>query len=84
MNQTYMDSEEEIGSISFPKQGDFTKMFDFWDFAMRLGNEKYWIIHGLVNGEDDEYIIKKLKLSDKRYYDVKADLQKDMLYYINL
>ena len=58
LNQRYMNSKEEIGNYTFPRQGDFTKKIDLWDYAMRLGKEKYRIIRGLINGEEDEYIAK--------------------------
>ena len=32
--------------------------------------------------QEDEYIAKKLNISDTRYQEIKIDLQKDMLYYI--
>lgn len=83
LNQQYGDSGEEIRSILFPVKGDFTNSVILWEFAKQLGLEKWRIMSYIANDEDDDYIMKKLGISEQRYLQIKAELREDMKGYID-
>lgn len=78
------ESKEEIGSILFPTQGDFTNGIALWDYVKHLGKKKFIIMKSLAWREDDYEIMEKMHMSKDEYYSIKFELQEDMMHYINI
>ncbi len=83
LNQIARNCGKEIGDAIFPKGNDFTRGVALWDYARRLGETKYRIICYLAQGEEDDYIIEKMAISESRYLEIMAELREDLKDYIN-
>lgn len=83
LNQKCGESREEMSSILFPVNGDFTKGVILWDFASGLGPEKSMIMSYMAHGEDDGYIMERMGIALQRYQMLKMELRDDMTEYIN-
>lgn len=83
LDQNIGDSKEDIRSILFPVQGDFTNGVILWQYAKSLGEKKYQMMQYMSQGEEDEYIMDKLRMTSDFYYELKEELKTDMLVYID-
>ena len=83
LDQTIGDSREDIRSILFPVQGDFTNGVILWQYAKSLGKTKYKIMQCMVQEIGDADIIDKLHISSELYYQLKEELKNDMRIYKN-
>lgn len=83
LDQKIGDSKEDIRSILFPVQGDFTNGVILWQYAKSLGEKKYQMMQCMSQGEEDEYIMDKLHMTSDFYYALKEELKTDMMVYID-
>ena len=75
LDQKIGDSREEIQSILFPAQGDFTNGVILWQYAKSLGKTKYQMMQYMSQGIEDAYIIDRLHMTSDFYYELKEELK---------
>lgn len=83
LNKIYGDEREEIGNIFPSKAGNFENSVILWDYIQKLGNTKNSVLHLMAGKEDDDEIMKIMRLSEEEYYTIKLELRDDFLKYIN-
>ena len=81
LDQTIGDSREDIRSILFPVQGDFTNGVILWQYAKSLGKTKYKMMQCMAQEMEDADIIEKLHMTSELYYKLKEELKNDMKIY---
>ena len=81
-NGIMMDSDEQIGDILFASENRNEDSIAFWSFIESLGAEKYNVAKCLAQFEDDDYAMRSMDISKKRYDEIKEELRADMTEYM--
>lgn len=84
LDQKVGDSKEDLRSILFPVQGDFTNGVILWQYAKSLGKIKYKMMQYMAQGIEDAYIIDRLHMTNELYYELKEELKTDMKMYMDV
>lgn len=81
LNMIPKDSDEPVYSFLPTAHGDFVNGLCLWMYGEDLGLQKSSILRYLYHGEDDLDIIKKLRLENEDYFELKRQLREDMRFY---
>lgn len=73
----YYESNESVGMHLFGAVNDYSKSVALWDFVNNLGSEKCRVVRLMHYGMTDAEIMDSCRLSDRTYYGMLEELQKD-------
>lgn len=82
LNQTYGDSEQPLSAWLSHSHGEFTNAVCLWNDMRELDEELFEVMRMLYRGEEDEDIIRYMKIPTLEYYEMKRELQEYVKQYI--